>query len=64
MVQVVDPAHPVRSGDEILSHLWHKGKFLTIALHGTFEQPDQAWGKASIWHSSFVAEPSGVPSSK
>ena len=28
------------------------------------EMTAQAWGIASIWHSSFPAEPSGVPSSK
>ena len=28
------------------------------------EITDQACGKASIWHSAFVSEPSGVPSSK
>ncbi|MCC6573751.1 MAG: hypothetical protein IT462_08165 [Planctomycetes bacterium] len=43
-----DNSLPVRKGDEILSHLWHKGKFLTVALHGTFNPPDQAYTKERL----------------
>lgn len=48
VLELADPAVPVRKNDRIMSHLWHKGKFLTIALHGTFEPPEQAFSKQRL----------------
>ncbi len=48
VLELADPSRPVRKGDEILSHLWHKNKFLTIALHGTFDPPKQAYSKERL----------------
>ena len=34
--QETDDSDPVRKGDQIVSKIWHDGKFLTIALHGNY----------------------------
>lgn len=39
---------PVRKGDKLVSHLWHNGRFLTIAMHGEFEAPNQAYTKERL----------------
>ncbi|MCA8915634.1 MAG: hypothetical protein KDB90_09500 [Planctomycetes bacterium] len=39
---------PVRKGDQIVSALWHNGKFLTVALHGTYEPPNEAYSKERL----------------
>jgi hypothetical protein len=43
-----DDAEPIRKGDAIVSRVWHAGKFLTVALHGDFEPPQQAYTKARL----------------
>jgi len=43
VLSLVDDNDPVRKNDKIISRIWHKGKFLTIALHGNFEPPNQAY---------------------
>ncbi|MBE7492678.1 MAG: hypothetical protein HS108_13115 [Planctomycetes bacterium] len=43
VLSLVDDNDPVRKNDKIISRIWHRGKFLTIALHGTFEPPNQAY---------------------
>ena len=39
---------PVRKGDKIVSHLWHNGEFLSIALHGSYEPPNEAYTKERL----------------
>lgn len=43
-----DDAEPIRKGDAIVSRIWHAGKFLTVALHGDFEPPQQSYAKARL----------------
>jgi hypothetical protein len=38
----------VRKGDKIVSKIWHDRKFLTVALHGTFEPPNQSYTKERL----------------
>jgi hypothetical protein len=39
---------PVRKGDKIVSQLWQDGEFLTVALHGDYEPPNEAYSKARL----------------
>ena len=39
---------PVRKGDKIVSRLWHNGQFLSIALHGSYEPPNEAYTKERL----------------
>src|SRR5690606_24456051 len=39
---------PVRKGDKIVSRLWHEGKFLSVALHGSYEPPNEAYTKERL----------------
>ncbi|MBZ0136900.1 MAG: rod shape-determining protein MreC [Planctomycetes bacterium] len=39
---------PIRKGDKIVSQLWHDGKFLSIALHGSYEPPNEAYTKERL----------------
>lgn len=48
VLELANPSLPVRMGDDLLSHLWHKGRFLTVALHGTFDPPEQAFSKERL----------------
>ncbi len=48
ILELADNAEPVRKGDAIVSRVWHAGKFLTVALHGDFEPPQQAYSKARL----------------
>lgn len=41
-------ADPVRKGDQIMSKIWHDGKFLSIALHGNYEPPNEAYSKERL----------------
>lgn len=48
VLSLVNDNDPVRKNDKIISRIWHKGKFLTVALHGTFEPPNQAYTSARL----------------
>lgn len=48
VLSLVDEDEHVRQGDKITSLLWHDGQFLTVALHGDFEPPNQAYTKARL----------------
>jgi hypothetical protein len=48
VLSLTDASDPVRSNDKLISHIWHKGRFLTIALHGTFEPPTQTYTAARL----------------
>lgn len=39
---------PVRKADKIVSQFWHNGKFLTVALHGSYEPPNEAYSKERL----------------
>ena len=39
---------PVRKGDKLVSQLWQDGQFLTVALHGDYEPPNEAYSKARL----------------
>jgi hypothetical protein len=39
---------PVRKGDKVVSQLWQDGEFLTVALHGTYEPPNEAYSKERL----------------
>ncbi|MCB9935091.1 MAG: hypothetical protein H6840_05305 [Planctomycetes bacterium] len=39
---------PVRKADKIVSQLWHNGKFLKVALHGSYEPPNEAYSKERL----------------
>jgi hypothetical protein len=39
---------PVRKGDKIVSQLWQDGEFLTVALHGSYEPPNEAYSEARL----------------
>jgi hypothetical protein len=39
---------PVRKGDKAMSHFWQNGKFLSVALHGTFEPPNQSYSRERL----------------
>jgi len=45
VLSLTDESEPVRKSDKIVSRIWHKGKFMTVALHGSFEPPNQAYSK-------------------
>lgn len=45
VLSLVNDADPVRKNDKIISRIWHKGRSLTVALHGTFEPPNQAYSR-------------------
>ena len=45
VLSLTDDAEPVRKGDKIVSQLWHDGKFLSVALHGSYEPPNEAYTK-------------------
>ncbi|MCC6465074.1 MAG: hypothetical protein IT463_07030 [Planctomycetes bacterium] len=48
VLSLVNEGEPVRKGDKVISRLWHRGKFMTVALHGTFEPPNQAYSKERL----------------
>ncbi|MCB9894887.1 MAG: hypothetical protein H6839_10590 [Planctomycetes bacterium] len=48
VLSLTNDADPVRKGDQIVSALWHNGKFLTVALHGTYEPPNEAYSKERL----------------
>ncbi len=48
ILDLTDENEPVRKGDAIVSRIWHAGKFLTVALHGDFEPPQQSYAKARL----------------
>ncbi len=48
VLTLVDEKDPVRTGDKVVSLLWHDGRFLTIAMHGDFEAPTQSYSKARL----------------
>lgn len=48
ILDLADDNEPIRKGDAIVNRLWHSGKFLTVALHGDFEPPQQAHSKARL----------------
>lgn len=48
VLSLVDESDPVRKSDKAVSRLWHNGKFLSIALHGTFEPPAQAYSRERL----------------
>ncbi|MDC1141520.1 hypothetical protein OAU50_00370 [Planctomycetota bacterium] len=48
VLSLVNDDDPVRQSDTIVSRLYHKGKFLKVALHGDFKPPTEAYGKARL----------------
>ncbi len=48
VLELTDKNDHVRKNDSIVSRIWHNGKFLTIALHGTFEPPNQQYSKERL----------------
>ncbi|MCA8912252.1 MAG: hypothetical protein KDB82_11150, partial [Planctomycetes bacterium] len=48
VLSLTDDSDPVRKGDQIVSKIWHDGKFLTIALHGNYEPPNEAYSKERL----------------
>lgn len=48
VLTLTDQNDPVRKGDKIVSQLWHNGKFLSIALHGSYEPPNEAYTKERL----------------
>jgi hypothetical protein len=48
VLSLLDRDEPVRKGDRLFSQLWHEGRFLTVALHGDFEPPAQAYSKERL----------------
>ena len=48
VLSLKNDADPVRKGDQIVSQIWHGGKFLKIALHGTYEPPNEAYSKERL----------------
>lgn len=48
VLSLVDSRQHVRQGDKLQSLLWHDGRFLTVALHGDFEPPNQAYSKERL----------------
>lgn len=48
VLSLVNDNDPVRKNDKIISRIWHKGRSLTVALHGTFEPPNQAYSRERL----------------
>lgn len=48
VLSLTDNNDPVRQSDTIVSRLYHKGRFLKIALHGSFEAPNETYSKARL----------------
>ncbi|MHC4841707.1 MAG: hypothetical protein ACYTDT_12285 [Planctomycetota bacterium] len=48
VLSLADDNDPVRQSDTIVSRLYHKGRFLKVALHGDFEPPSEAYSKARL----------------
>lgn len=48
VLSLTDDDEPVRKGDKLVSRIWHDGEFLTVALHGTFEPPNEAYTKERL----------------
>lgn len=48
VLTLTDETGPVRKGDILVNHFWHDGEFRTVALHGTFEPPNEAYSKARL----------------
>lgn len=48
VLTLTNEADPVRKGDKIVSRLWHEGKFLSVALHGSYEPPNEAYTKERL----------------
>ena len=48
VLSLVSEKDPIRRGDQIVNRLWHNGRFLKVALHGSFEPPNEAYSKARL----------------
>jgi hypothetical protein len=48
VLSLVDDQKPVNKSDKVISRIWDNGRFLTIALHGSFEPPTQAYSKERL----------------
>lgn len=48
VLSLTDKNDPVRKGDSIVSRIYHKGRFLKIALHGDFKAPSEAYGRERL----------------
>jgi hypothetical protein len=48
VLTLVDESDPVRRHDTIVSRIWNEGRFVTVALHGDFEPPDQMYSKERL----------------
>ncbi|MCA8946108.1 MAG: hypothetical protein KDB29_07770, partial [Planctomycetes bacterium] len=48
VLTLTDENDPVSKGDQIMSKIWHDGKFLSIALHGSYEPPNEAYSKERL----------------
>jgi hypothetical protein len=48
VIGLVDESDPVRKNDTIVSRIWSNGRFHSVALHGTFEPPNQVYSKERL----------------
>ena len=48
VLSLVDEKKPVARSDKAISRVWHNGRFLTVALHGSFEPPAQSYSKERL----------------
>ncbi len=48
VLALTDEKNHVQKGDKIVSRIWHDGKFLKVALHGSYEPPNEAYSKARL----------------
>ncbi|KAA0210971.1 hypothetical protein EDM80_12765 [bacterium] len=48
VLELSDENTPIRKGDAIVSRIWHNGRFLSVALHGTYEPPKVAYSRERL----------------
>lgn len=48
VLELADENTPIRKGDAIVSRIWHNGRFLSVALHGTYEPPKVAYSRERL----------------
>jgi hypothetical protein len=48
VIALTDSSDPVRKNDTLVTRIWSGGRFLTVALHGEFEPPNQVYTKERL----------------
>jgi hypothetical protein len=48
VLELVNETDHIQTTDKLISVLWHDGRFLTVAMHGDFEPPTQAYTKERL----------------